>query len=53
MDKKLFDDLLDSVREAGRIKRGETKLSGKAEITPVDVKAIRPVRVFRKRSSPG
>jgi putative transcriptional regulator len=41
MDEKLFDDLLDSVREAGRIKRGETKPSGKGEITPVDVKAIR------------
>jgi putative transcriptional regulator len=41
MDKKLFGDLLESVREAGRIRRGERKPSRKAEIKPVDVKAIR------------
>lgn len=41
MDKELFDDLLNSVREAGRIRGGEAAPSRKATITPVDVRAIR------------
>ena len=41
MRKKDFDNLLASVREAGRIRRGEAKPSRVSEFAPVDVKAIR------------
>lgn len=41
MRKKDFDNLVASVRQAGRIKRGEAKPSRVSEFAPVDVKAIR------------
>ena len=41
MKKALFEELLESVREAGRIRRGETKPSRVFYFTPTDVKAIR------------
>ena len=41
MNKKDFANLTASIREAGRIRRGETKPSRVAEFAAVDVKAIR------------
>ena len=41
MRKELFDDLLESVREAGAIMRGEMAPSRVFEYTPLDIKAIR------------
>ncbi|HEY7308283.1 MAG TPA: NadS family protein [Gemmataceae bacterium] len=41
MKKKDFENLVTSLREAGRIRRGETKASRVTEFAPVDVKAIR------------
>lgn len=41
MRKEDFDNLLTSVRQAGRIRRGEEKPSRVTEFSPVDVKAIR------------
>ena len=41
MKKKDFDNLVASIREAGRIRRGESKPSRVREFAPVDVKAIR------------
>jgi putative transcriptional regulator len=41
MKKKDFDTLVASIREAGRILRGEAKPSRVTEFAPVDVKAIR------------
>jgi putative transcriptional regulator len=41
MKKELFDDLLGSVREAGRIRRGEIPPSRRFVFNPVDIKAIR------------
>jgi putative transcriptional regulator len=41
MKKKDFADLVDSVRQAGRIRRGEAQPSRVTEFAPVDVKAIR------------
>ncbi len=41
MRKELFDDLLESVREAGAILRGEKAPSRVFEYTPLDIKAIR------------
>ena len=41
MKKNDFDNLTASIREAGRIRRGETKASRVTEFAPVDVKAIR------------
>lgn len=41
MKKKDFENLVASIREAGRIRRGEAKASRAAEYTPVDAKAIR------------
>src|SRR5262245_10033453 len=41
MRKKDFDDLVASVRQAGRIRRGEAQPSRVTEFAPVDVKAIR------------
>jgi putative transcriptional regulator len=41
MKKKDFDNLTASIREAGRIRRGQAKPSRVSEFAPVDVKAIR------------
>jgi putative transcriptional regulator len=41
MNKKDFDNLVTSIRQAGRIRRGEAKPSRLFEFTPLDVKAIR------------
>jgi putative transcriptional regulator len=41
MKKAMFEELLESVREAGRIRRGEAKPSRVFYFTPTDVKAIR------------
>jgi putative transcriptional regulator len=41
MRKTDFNSLVDSIREAGRIRRGEAKPSRVFEYTPMDVKAIR------------
>lgn len=41
MRKELFDDLLESAREAGAIMRGEIAPSRVFEYTPLDIKAIR------------
>jgi putative transcriptional regulator len=41
MNKKDFDNLVESIREAGRIRRGEVEPSRVTEFAPVDVKAIR------------
>ena len=41
MKKKDFDNLVTSIRQAGQIRRGETKPSRVTEFAPVDVKAIR------------
>jgi putative transcriptional regulator len=41
MKKQDFDNLVASIREAGRIRRGEAAASRVTEFAPVDVKAIR------------
>ncbi len=41
MRKDDFDNLVTSVRQAGRIRRGEAKPGRVTEVAPVDVKAIR------------
>ena len=41
MKKQDFENLIESVRQAGRIRRGEAKPSRVTEFNPVDVKAIR------------
>ena len=41
MKKKDFDTLTESIRQAGRIRRGEEKPSRVIEVTPPDIKAIR------------
>ena len=41
MKKKDFETLVASIREAGRIRRGEAKPSRVTQFAPVDVKAIR------------
>lgn len=41
MKKEAFDELLESVREAGKILRGEAKPSREFTFTPEDVQAIR------------
>jgi putative transcriptional regulator len=41
MKKKDFDNLVASIREAGRIRRGEAEPCRVTEFPPVDVKAIR------------
>jgi len=41
MKKEAFDELLESVREAGKILRGEKKPSREFTFTPEDVQAIR------------
>ncbi len=41
MKQKDFDELIESVREAGRILRGEAKASREFTFSPQDVQAIR------------
>jgi putative transcriptional regulator len=41
MKKQDFENLVESVRQAGRIRRGEGKPSRVTEYKPVDVKAVR------------
>jgi putative transcriptional regulator len=41
MKKKDFENLVESVRQAGAIRRGELEPSRVTEFAPVDVKAIR------------
>ena len=41
MKKKAFEELMESVRQAGRIRRGEIAPSRVTEIKPADVKGIR------------
>jgi putative transcriptional regulator len=41
MKKQDFENLFESVRQAGRIRRGEAKASRVTEFDPVDVKAVR------------
>jgi putative transcriptional regulator len=41
MRKQDFENLVESVGQAGRIRRGEAKASRVAEFAPVDVKAVR------------
>ena len=41
MKQKDFDELVTSIQQAGKIRRGEMKASRVTEFTPLDVKAIR------------
>jgi putative transcriptional regulator len=41
MRKKGFDNLVTSIRQAGQIRRGETKASRITQVAPIDVRAIR------------
>jgi putative transcriptional regulator len=41
MKKQDFENLVESIRQAGRIRRGEAKLSRVTEFKAVDVKAVR------------
>ncbi|MES2831586.1 MAG: NadS family protein [Pseudomonadota bacterium] len=41
MEQNLFDDLVQSLREAKKIADGETPASRRFTITPADVKAVR------------
>jgi putative transcriptional regulator len=41
MRKQEFESLVESIRQAGRIRRGELEPSRVVEVAPVDVKAIR------------
>jgi putative transcriptional regulator len=41
MRKQDFENLVESIRQAGRIRRGEAKPSRVTEFAPVDVKAVR------------
>lgn len=41
MDKQMFDELIESVREAGKIRRGEKKAKRSFAYAPLDVKNIR------------
>ena len=41
MRKQDFENLAESVRQAGRIRRGEAAPSRVTEFAPVDVKAVR------------
>jgi putative transcriptional regulator len=41
MRKQQFDELVESMRQAGRIRRGEAKPSRVTELPVVDVKAVR------------
>ena len=41
MKKKAFEELLESVRQAGKIRRGEMAPSRVTELEPADIKSIR------------
>lgn len=41
MEKTLFDDLVQSLKEADAIGKGKTKASRRFDVTPPDVKAVR------------
>lgn len=41
MDEKLFNELIDSVQEAGAVYRSEKEASRQFQFSPLDVKAIR------------
>ncbi len=41
MKKQDFENLVDSIQEAGRIRRGEAQPSCVTDFAPVDIKAIR------------
>ncbi|BBP03005.1 transcriptional regulator [Sulfuriferula plumbiphila] len=41
MEKTLFDDLVQSLKEADAITKGKTKASRRFDVTPPDVKAVR------------
>jgi putative transcriptional regulator len=41
MNNRDFENLVNSIREAGRIRRGEVKAKRVAEFAPLNVKAIR------------
>ena len=41
MRKQDFNDLVESIRQAGRIRRGEVKASRAFEFAPADIRAIR------------
>lgn len=41
MEKALFDDLVQSLKEAKAIARGEATASRRTEVKPLDVKAVR------------
>lgn len=52
--KMLFDELVESIKEAGRIHRGEIPPSRKFVFEPMDIKAIRKgesSKVTRRRST--
>jgi putative transcriptional regulator len=49
MRKQDFENLVESVRQAGRIRRGESEAGRVTEFAPVDVKAVR--RRLRKSQS--
>jgi hypothetical protein len=40
----IFDDLVESIREAGRIHRGEIPPTRKFVLEPMDIKTIRKVK---------
>jgi len=41
MEKKMFKELMESIKEAGKIRRGEVKPSRVFQYKPVDIKKIR------------
>ena len=41
MKKQDFDNLVESIKQAGKIRRGEMKASRTFEFSPTDIKAIR------------
>jgi putative transcriptional regulator len=41
MKKQEFENLVESIRQAGRIRRGEAEPSREVEFAPVNVKAVR------------
>ena len=49
MRKELFDELVESIKAAGKIHRGEAKPSRRFEFAPADIKAIRK-RLGRSQS---
>jgi putative transcriptional regulator len=49
MKKKQFDELVTSIRQAGKIRRGEMKPARVTKFTPMDIKAIRQ-RLGRSQS---